>query len=100
VELDKGLPARERRILFNSARLCEVHKMLRARSPSKKSSQRENDMDLGLKDRVALVAASSQGLGKACALELAREGARVVICARGRRLFGGGRGRDQRCDRR
>ena len=39
-------------------------------------------MDLGLKDRVALVAASSQGLGKACALELAREGAKVVICAR------------------
>jgi len=39
-------------------------------------------MDLGLKDRVAIVAASSQGLGKACAMELAREGARVVICAR------------------
>jgi 3-oxoacyl-[acyl-carrier protein] reductase len=39
-------------------------------------------MDLGLKDRVALVAASSRGLGRACALELAREGARVVICAR------------------
>jgi len=29
VELDEGLTARERRILFNSARLCEVHKMLR-----------------------------------------------------------------------
>lgn len=39
-------------------------------------------MDLGLKDRVAIVAASSLGLGRACALELAREGARVVICAR------------------
>ena len=39
-------------------------------------------MDLGLKDRVALVAASSRGLGKACALELAREGAEVVICSR------------------
>ena len=39
-------------------------------------------MDLGLKDRVALVAASSRGLGKACALELAREGAKVVICSR------------------
>ena len=39
-------------------------------------------MDLGLKDRVAIVAASSRGLGKACALELAREGVRVVICAR------------------
>ena len=39
-------------------------------------------MDLGLKGRVAVVAASSQGLGKACALELAREGAQVVLCAR------------------
>jgi 3-oxoacyl-[acyl-carrier protein] reductase len=40
-------------------------------------------MDLGLKNRVAIVAASSRGLGKACALELAREGATVVVCARG-----------------
>ena len=39
-------------------------------------------MDLGLKDRVALVAASSQGLGKAVALGLAREGARLALCAR------------------
>ena len=29
VEMDDGLTARERRILFNSARLCEVHKVLR-----------------------------------------------------------------------
>jgi 3-oxoacyl-[acyl-carrier protein] reductase len=41
-------------------------------------------MDLGLKERVAIVAASSRGLGKACATELALEGATVVICARGR----------------
>ena len=39
-------------------------------------------MDLGIRDRVALVAAASRGLGKAVALELAREGAKVVICAR------------------
>jgi 3-oxoacyl-[acyl-carrier protein] reductase len=39
-------------------------------------------MDLGLGGKVALVGASSKGLGKACALALAREGARVTICAR------------------
>jgi 3-oxoacyl-[acyl-carrier protein] reductase len=39
-------------------------------------------MDLGLNGKVALVAASSRGLGKASALALAREGARVAICAR------------------
>ncbi len=40
-------------------------------------------MDLGLKGKVALVGAASRGLGRAIAVELAREGARVVICARG-----------------
>lgn len=39
-------------------------------------------MDLGLNGKVALVAAASKGLGKASALALAREGARVAICAR------------------
>jgi 3-oxoacyl-[acyl-carrier protein] reductase len=39
-------------------------------------------MDLGLKGRVAIVAAASKGLGRAVALELAREGAEVAICAR------------------
>lgn len=39
-------------------------------------------MDLGLKDKVALVVASSTGLGFATALELVREGAKVAICGR------------------
>jgi 3-oxoacyl-[acyl-carrier protein] reductase len=39
-------------------------------------------MELGLKHRVAIVAASSQGLGKAVALALAKEGARLALCAR------------------
>jgi 3-oxoacyl-[acyl-carrier protein] reductase len=41
-------------------------------------------MDLGLRGKVALVAAASRGLGRAIALELAREGANVVMCARTR----------------
>jgi 3-oxoacyl-[acyl-carrier protein] reductase len=40
-------------------------------------------MDLGLSGKVALVAASSRGLGRAVAEELAREGAHLVMCARG-----------------
>lgn len=39
-------------------------------------------MDLGLNGKVALVTASSQGLGRAVALGLAREGARLSICSR------------------
>ena len=39
-------------------------------------------MDLGLKGRRALVCASSQGLGYACAFALAREGAEVMINGR------------------
>jgi 3-oxoacyl-[acyl-carrier protein] reductase len=39
-------------------------------------------MDLGLQERVAIVCAASQGLGKATALGLAREGAHVVMCSR------------------
>ena len=39
-------------------------------------------MDLGLKGRVAIVAAASKGLGRAVAEELARDGAEVAICAR------------------
>jgi 3-oxoacyl-[acyl-carrier protein] reductase len=39
-------------------------------------------MDLGLKNRVAMVAASSQGLGLATAEAFAAEGCRVAMCAR------------------
>ena len=39
-------------------------------------------MDFGIKDRVALVAAASRGIGFAAARELAREGARVFLCSR------------------
>jgi len=39
-------------------------------------------MDLGLRGRVAIVAASSKGIGLAIARELAHEGATVAMCAR------------------
>src|SRR5690606_17921857 len=42
----------------------------------------EVGMDLGLEGRVALVAASSRGLGRATAAALAAEGASVIMCAR------------------
>jgi 3-oxoacyl-[acyl-carrier protein] reductase len=40
-------------------------------------------MDLGIAGKVALVTASSKGLGRGSALALAEEGCKVVICARG-----------------
>jgi len=44
-------------------------------------------MDLGIHGKVALVAAASQGLGRACAAALAREGARVAILSRRQELL-------------
>jgi 3-oxoacyl-[acyl-carrier protein] reductase len=44
-------------------------------------------MDLGLKNRVALVAASSQGIGLATAEAFAAEGCRVAMCARNRQAL-------------
>jgi len=41
-------------------------------------------MDLGIRGRTALVCAASKGLGKGCAIALAREGVELVITARGR----------------
>ena len=40
-------------------------------------------MDLGIRGKTALVCAASKGLGKGCAVALAREGVNLVITARG-----------------
>src|SRR3990170_36199 len=45
--------------------------------------ERLETMDLGIKGKSALVCAASKGLGKGCALALAREGVNLVITARG-----------------
>jgi 3-oxoacyl-[acyl-carrier protein] reductase len=39
-------------------------------------------MDLGIEDRIAVICASSEGLGRACAFELARAGCTIVINGR------------------
>jgi NAD(P)-dependent dehydrogenase (short-subunit alcohol dehydrogenase family) len=41
-------------------------------------------MELGLKDKVVLVTGGSKGIGLACALGFAAEGARIAICSRSR----------------
>jgi len=39
-------------------------------------------MNFNLRGKTAIVGGSSKGLGKACAIALAREGVNVTICAR------------------
>ena len=56
-------------------------------------------MDLGLTDKIAVVGASSKGLGRAIALGLAHEGAKVTICARRQSRSGSDSGRHSRPDR-
>ena len=45
-------------------------------------------MDMGLKGKVAIVAASSQGIGRATAEAFAAEGCKVAMCARNEQALG------------
>jgi 3-oxoacyl-[acyl-carrier protein] reductase len=45
-------------------------------------SEEMQSMDLGLKNKVAIVGGASKGLGRACAEVLAEEGVRLVMCSR------------------
>jgi len=45
-------------------------------------------MDLGIKGRVAMIAAASKGLGRATAEALAREGCVISVCSRSKPSFG------------
>ena len=46
------------------------------------SEESKNQINVDLSGQVAIVTGASQGIGKACALELARNGARVACLAR------------------
>ena len=41
-------------------------------------------MEMGLKDKVAMITGASRGIGKSCALTLAEEGCHLAVCARNR----------------
>ena len=44
-------------------------------------------MNLGIKNKTALVTGSSRGIGKSCAISLSKEGANVVICGRDKKTL-------------
>src|SRR3974390_2889088 len=65
-----------------TARLIPAARKSRARIFSICRIYNSRPMDLGLRSKVALVAASSQGIGLATAHAFAAEGCRVAMCAR------------------
>src|SRR4029079_1181906 len=74
-----NLEAREQSQLVALSRLRErVRVRARCHSPARYIP----GMDLGLTHKIAVVHGASRGIGRAIALALAGEGARVVLCAR------------------
>src|SRR5512140_168996 len=69
--------ARRGRLQPHSSGLARSHRRLLPRE------REEVAMDLGIRGKIALVAASSRGLGRASAEALAAEGVELVLCARG-----------------
>ena len=61
--------------------------MERDEKDAKTGSREKTKMDLGLSGKTALVGASSQGLGRACATALAEEGVAVFIIGRDQTLL-------------
>src|SRR5262245_59936397 len=55
----------------------------------RETHHKEARMDLGLKGRAALVTGASRGIGRGVAMELAREGCRIALCARGKDMLDG-----------
>ena len=47
-----------------------------------------SSMELGLRGKIAVIGGASKGLGRACALGLAREGAKLAICSRNPEALG------------
>src|SRR6266702_987790 len=68
---------------FAATRYCAASDQ-RALRPACQGRGRGGRLDLGLENKVALVAGGSSGLGLAIAKELAREGAHIAIGARDR----------------
>ena len=72
--------------LVPDSKVGQAHRIARPTEPCVRidghDPAEEADLDLGLKDKVAIVTGGSRGIGKACAKELLAEGACVVLVSK------------------